>query len=164
MLPRCQGFRSGYDCGMEYKQIANDDELATYALIFSQGDEAAAELGRFANETGVDGAELQGVGAASSAVLGWFDFDAKNYRRIPIDEQVEVVSFLGDIATTQDGKPQVHAHLVVAKRDGSAFGGHLLELHVKPTLEVIVTETATHLRKKLVPGLPVATIRLSEST
>lgn len=149
---------------MEYKKIAEESELATYALIFAEGDEAAAELKRFANETGVDGAQLSGVGAGSRAVVGWFDFEAKEYRRIPIEEQIEVVSLLGDIATTEDGKPQVHAHMVVAKSNGAAFGGHLLELTVKPTLEVIVTETATHLRKRSLPGLPVATIRLAESS
>jgi len=148
---------------MEYRKLAGDSGLATYALILSEGDEAAAEFARFAKETGVNGAQLAGVGAASGVKLGWFDFEQRRYDPIVIDEQVEVLSVLGDIATTEDGKPQVHAHVVVAKRDGAAFGGHLLELHVKPTLEIIVTETPTHLRKRSLPGLPVATIRLSES-
>lgn len=148
---------------MKYRKFAGEAGLATYALIFDEGDEAASELARFASETGVNGAQLSGVGAASSAKLGWFDFAAKRYEPVEIDEQVEVLSVLGDIATTQDGKAQVHAHVVVAKRGGAAFGGHLLELNVKPTLEVIVTETPTHLRKRSLPGLPVATIRLDES-
>jgi len=148
---------------MEYRKIADEAGLATYALIFAAGDEAAAELARFARETGVNGAQLSGIGAASAATLGWFDFAAKRYDPIRIGEQAEVVSLLGDIATAPDGAPQVHAHVVVAKRDGAAFGGHLLELHVNPTLEVIVTETPTHLRKRALPDLPVATIRLAES-
>jgi uncharacterized protein len=161
------GIRSSYPTGyehyMEYRKIAADGGLATYALIFADGDEAVAELGRFSRETGVSGAQLSGIGAASAAVVGWFDFDAKAYEPNRFDEQLEVVSLLGDIATLPDGKPQVHAHVIVAKRGGAAFGGHLIELHVKPTLEVIVSETPTHLRKRLLPGLPVATIQLSES-
>jgi hypothetical protein len=149
---------------MQYRKVFSAEGLATYALIFNQGDEAAAELKRFANETGMHGASLSGIGAASSAVLGWFDFDAKSYEPNRLDEQVEVVAMLGDIATTEDGTPQVHAHVVVAKRGGSAFGGHLLELHVKPTLEVLVTEMPAHLHKRSVPGLPIATIRLDESS
>jgi predicted DNA-binding protein with PD1-like motif len=149
---------------VEYRKIADESGLATYALIFAEGDEAAGELARFARETGVNGAQLSGIGAASRAVVGWFDFAAKTYDPVHVDEQVEVVSLLGDIATTEDGKPQVHAHAIVAKRSGAALGGHLLELHVKPTLEVIVTETPTHLHKRSLPGLPVATIRLSDST
>jgi uncharacterized protein len=148
---------------MEYRKIADETGLTTYALIFADGDEAVAELDRFTHETGVTGAELRGIGAASRVVVGWFDFEVKSYERVQINEQVEVVSLLGDIATLPDGAPQVHAHMVVAKRGGAAFGGHLIELHVKPTLEVIITETPTHLRKRAVPGLPIATIRLGES-
>jgi predicted DNA-binding protein with PD1-like motif len=148
---------------MEYRTIADEGGLVTYALIFAEGDEAAGELLRFARETRVNGAQLSGIGAASSAVLGWFDFDSKSYEPISLREQVEVVSLLGDIASLPDGTPQVHAHAIVSKRGGGAFGGHLIELHVRPTLEVIVTESPTHLRKRAVPGLPVATIRLGES-
>jgi len=148
---------------VEYKKIAEDDGLATYALIFADGDEAAAELLRFAKETGVNGASITGVGAASSATVGWFDFAAKAYEPNRVDEQVEVLSLLGDIASLEDGSPQVHAHVTLAKRGGAAIGGHLMELHVAPTLELIVTESPTHLRKRSIPGLPVATIRLAES-
>jgi uncharacterized protein len=148
---------------MEYRKIADETGLVTYALIFADGDEALGELDRFAHATGVTGAQLSGIGAASRVVVGWFDFEAKSYEPVQINEQVEVVSLLGDIATRPDGAPQVHAHMVVAKRGGAAFGGHLIELHVKPTLEVIVTETPTHLRKRSVPGLPIATIRLADS-
>lgn len=54
---------------MEYGLVADDVGLATYALIFAAGDEVAAELTRFANETGVDGL-LHGAGAASDASVG----------------------------------------------------------------------------------------------
>jgi uncharacterized protein len=156
--------RAGTVQGMEYRALTDEAGLATYALIFAAGDEAAAELRRFAKETGVNGASFSGVGAASRAVLGWFDFAAKSYEPNAIEEQVEVVSILGDVATTEDGAAQVHAHVVVAKRGGAAFGGHLLEMTVNPTLEIVLTETPTHLRKRSLPGLPVATIRLAESS
>jgi hypothetical protein len=38
-------------------------------------------------------------------------------------------------------------HIVVGTRDGSAKAGHLGEGHVRPTLEVVVTESPAHLRK-----------------
>jgi predicted DNA-binding protein with PD1-like motif len=41
----------------------------------------------------------------------------------------------------------VHAHVVVGTRDGSARGGHLLEGHVRPTLELLVEEAPAELRK-----------------
>jgi len=112
---------------MQYRKIFSNAGLSTYALIFDEGDEAVAELSRFAGETGVNGASLSGVGAASSATLGWFDFAAKSYEPNRIGEQVEVVSILGDIATTEGRQTASSRHAVVAKRGGSAFGGHLLE-------------------------------------
>ena len=48
----------------------------------------------------------------------------------------------------KDDEPDVHAHVVVAKRDGTAHGGHLVEAHVRPTLEVILEESPAHLRKR----------------
>jgi uncharacterized protein len=63
------------------------------------------------------------------------------------EEQVEVLSLVGDVAL-KDGAPQVHAHVVVGKSDGTAHGGHILQAHVWPTLEVVLTESPKHLRRK----------------
>ena len=56
-------------------------------------------------------------------------------------------SLIGDIAEGPDGKPSIHVHLVVGKRDGTAMAGHLAEARVRPTLELAVTESPAHLRK-----------------
>src|SRR5205823_15033472 len=85
--------------------------------------------------------------ALSDVVLLYFDWPNKEYLRISVNEQVEVASLLGDIAQAPTGEPALHVHLVVGKRDGTAMAGHLGEAHVRPTLEVIITETPTHLRK-----------------
>jgi hypothetical protein len=58
------------------------------------------------------------------------------YRKIPINEQVEVLSMVGDFARYQ-GKPALHTHTVVGHRDGRASGGHVIEAIVSPTLEVL---------------------------
>jgi predicted DNA-binding protein with PD1-like motif len=42
----------------------------------------------------------------------------------------------------------LHAHVVVGKRDGTAHGGHFLNGRVWPTLEMVVTETPAHLRRR----------------
>lgn len=44
---------------------------------------------------------------------------------------------MGDVAL-QDGKPKIHAHRVVGRRDGSTRGGHLIEAYVRPTLELML--------------------------
>ena len=72
--------------------------------------------------------------------MGYFDWQSKDYRKIPVREQVEVLSLVGDVAQ-QDGEPKVHAHAVVGRFDGLTRGGHLLEGHVRPTLEVMLVES-----------------------
>ena len=80
--------------------------------------------------------------------------------KIPLREQVEVASLLGDIAEA-DGKPALHLHIVVGRRDGSEMAGHLGEAHVRPTLEVILTESPAHLRKRHDPESGLALIRMN---
>jgi hypothetical protein len=83
------------------------------------------------------------------------------YRPIRLDEQVEVVALVGDVAL-DDGEPAVHAHVVVARSDGSASGGHLLEAHVRPTLEVVLSESPAHLRKRYDRASGLALIALDD--
>ena len=48
----------------------------------------------------------------------------------------------------ENGVPKVHAHVVVGKADATAHGGHLVEGVVRPTLEVVITETPAYLRRR----------------
>lgn len=119
----------------------------SWALIFDRGDEVKATLERFAREHDLTAAHFTAIGALSDVTLGWFDWETKDYRRLPLDEQVEVLTLAGDVAD-RDGRPEVHAHLVVGRSTGEARGGHLLSAHVRPTLELVLTETQAHLRKR----------------
>jgi len=138
-------------------KLIQEQREKTFALIFETGDEVAAGLLEFAKRNRLAGSHFTAIGACSDVVLGYFDWQTKQYRKIPIREQVEVVSLIGDIALDQ-GEPKVHAHVVVGKSDGTAHGGHLLEAHVRPTLEVILTESPRHLRKHYDPESGLALI------
>ena len=87
----------------------------------------------------------------------WGAGDTKKFRMIHIDQQAEVLSLLGDIAMYQ-GKPVVHVHMVVGFGDGTAHGGHLLQAHVWPTLEVIVTSYPRPLIRNLIQKKGIAVI------
>ncbi len=128
-------------------QMLEGDGQQTFVLIFDKGDEFIREITSFATENHLAGSHFTAIGAFSDVTLGFFDRDKKTYRKIPVVEQVEVLSLVGDIAL-KDGKPQVHAHVVVGKSDGTAHGGHILQAHVWPTLEVVLTESPKHLRRK----------------
>ena len=146
---------------MRAKLLHDDAGQQTYALVFATGDEAVEGLESFARERGLSAAHFTGIGAFEDVVLGYFEWDPKRYKEIPIHEQVEVVALTGDVAL-KDGEPTVHAHVVVARADGTASGGHLLSARVRPTLEVILTESPAHLRKRHDDASGLALIALDE--
>ena len=119
----------------------------TFVLVFDKGDEVIEILTGFAAMAGLGGSHFTAIGAFEDVVLGYFDRERKDYKRIPVSEQVEVLTLAGNIAIN-DGAPKVHAHVVVGKSDGTAHGGHLLEAHVWPTLELVITESPHHLRRR----------------
>lgn len=119
----------------------------TWALVFDSGDDVMPGLLDFARAQGLTASRFTAIGAFERLTLGYFDWRTKEYAKIPVEEQVEVVSLIGDIARG-DGEPQVHAHVVVAKRDGTAHGGHLLAARVRPTLEVMLIESPSYLARR----------------
>lgn len=145
---------------MKFKVI-NDAPERTTALIFDQGDEVLSTLERFAREQRLAGSRFTAIGAFERVTLGYFDWGRKDYERIAVDEQVEVLSLLGDIALDGD-KPKVHAHVVLGRRDGTTRGGHLLEAIVRPTLEVLLIESPGHLRRQHDPVSGLALIHIDE--
>jgi predicted DNA-binding protein with PD1-like motif len=147
---------------MQSKLVAEAAGERTFVLVLSPGEEAVATITGFAVQQRVGGASLTALGAFSSAVVGWFDLAAKTYRRIPVEEQCEVLSAIGDIAEDENGRPSLHVHAVLGLSDGSTRGGHLLEGLIRPTLEVTLVETPVHLRRRKRPELGVALIDLGE--
>jgi uncharacterized protein len=142
---------------MKSKTIAGNPER-TFVLILDQGEEAFKAITEFANKNDISGASVAALGAFKEAKVGWFDIEAKRYKPIPVNQQCEVLSLLGDIAQGDDGKASLHLHAVLGLSDGSVRGGHLLEGTVRPTLEVTIVETAAHLRRKKHPELGLALI------
>jgi predicted DNA-binding protein with PD1-like motif len=140
-------------------RLLNHGDERTFAVIFDSGDEVMQGLSEFAVAHAVSAASFTAIGGFSRATLGYYDFDAETYLDIPIDEQVEVLSLVGDVSLDQD-KPRVHAHVVVGDRDGRARGGHLLKAFVRPTLEVVLVESPAFLRRAHdeAPGLPLISL------
>lgn len=135
---------------------------ATYAVVLATGDEVAKLLSGFVRERRIDAGSLTAIGAFERAVLGYFDWNTKQYKRIPVEEQVEVLSLIGDVAVSES-EPTLHMHAVLGKSDGSTVGGHLLEGHVRPTLEITLVQPPAHLRKRKDPETGLALIDLDRS-
>lgn len=144
---------------MRTKLLAENGGLRTFAVILETGEEAMATLQTFAEAERLTATHFTAIGAFSRAVISYFDWERKAYLGIPVDEQVEVAASTGDVAVDPQGRPALHAHVVLGRRSDSALAGHLAEAHVRPTLEVILTETPAHLHKELDPASGLALIR-----
>lgn len=137
-----------------------DDSPKTFILVFETGDELAGGLQHFAKDQHLSAASFTAIGALSSVHLGWFSWDSKKYERsVTLDEQIELLSLIRD-AALKDGEPVVHANVVVGAKDGTAPCGHLLEVHMQPTCEVVITESSvTTLQKVVDPESGLALIK-----
>ncbi|MBZ9906560.1 DNA-binding protein [Mesorhizobium sp. BR115XR7A] len=145
---------------MKSRLVNEANGQRTFVVVLDPGEEAFAALTSFAVEQKIGSASLTAIGAFQRATDGWFDLEAKSYRKIPIDEQCEVLSAIGDVATGDDGKPSLHVHAVLGLSDGTTKGGHLLEGTVRPTLEITVVEAPGHLRRRKRAEFGVALIDL----
>lgn len=145
---------------MQHKLLHDSGGQRTFAVVLETGDEAMACLRSFVNQQQITAAQITAIGAFSSVVLEYFDWEQKKYLDNRVDEQVEVASLIGDVALAPSGEPSLHIHLVVGRRDGTALAGHLGSGQVRPTLEVIVTESPVHLRKRHDPESGLALIRM----
>lgn len=132
---------------MKTKLLHEASGQRVFAAVFDTGDEVLSGLKRLAAKEKLTAASITGIGAFSDVVLRYFDWESKQYQDLPVDEQVEVASVIGDIGIGPDDEPALHVHLVVGRSDGRAMAGHLGEAHVRPTLELIITESPDYLRR-----------------
>jgi predicted DNA-binding protein with PD1-like motif len=120
----------------------------THLVVFDDGDDVLNLITEFVADKQILSAQLTGIGAFSNATLGYFDFSIKDYRKMEVHEQVEVVSFIGNISIYKN-HPKLHAHVVLGRSDSSTMGGHFLNGTVHPTLELFITETTDHFNRKI---------------
>lgn len=143
---------------MQHRLLAADAGDRTFILVLDEGDEAFECITAFAEREGVTAASITAIGAFRAATVAFFEFQTKNYRKIPVEVQSEVLSMLGDVAVDDAGEVSLHLHVVLGFEDGSTKGGHFLEGYVRPTLEVVLRETPVELRRRHRADLGIALI------
>ena len=133
--------------GMKVRLLSENAGVKHYAIILAKGDEVMSGLTDFARQNKVTSASFTAIGAFSRATVAWFDDGRKEFKLVPIEQQVELVSMIGDIALVND-QPSVHTHVAVASSDGTVRGGHVINAFVFPTLELFMTVYPTPLHKE----------------
>jgi uncharacterized protein len=83
-------------------------------------------------------ASFTAIGALKHAKLGFYDQQKHEYTEEVLFEPQELASCIGNISTKEEA-PFVHAHAVLADRNGNTKAGHLLAGKVFAA-EIYVTE------------------------
>lgn len=143
---------------MHSKLVSKPGETQIWFAVLEKGEEAKEQLIALVKQEGIENASFVALGAFEKATIAYFDWEKKKYQPIPVDSQVEVITLIGDVVPDDKGAPSLHAHTVLGLPDGTTRGGHLLEGHVRPTLEITVTETLAHLVRHKHPALGLALI------
>lgn len=143
---------------MQYKLVSKPGETRIWIAVLKEGEEAKHALLEIAKREKIETASFVALGAFARATIAYFDWQEKKYRDIPVEEQVEVITLVGDIVPDDKGKQSLHAHTVLGRSDGTTRGGHLQAGHVRPTLEITITETPAHLTRHKYPELGLALI------
>jgi predicted DNA-binding protein with PD1-like motif len=108
-------------------------------LVFDVGEKVLETLHTYLTQHSISGARFVAIGGFSQVQLEYFNVETKQYEPRDLNQRLEVISLIGDVALV-DGKPFVHAHVSVADREYQLHAGHLGEATVRPTLELFLTE------------------------
>lgn len=141
---------------MKHQRLNVHDHARRFAVVADTGDDVLPLLQHFCESERIESASISGIGGFRGATLAFYDMEVKRYEPIAVDEQVEVLSFLGNV-TLYQGKPRIHVHCIVGHRDGHTTGGHLLGAVVRPTLELLIDELPSVLHRTDRPeaGIPL---------
>jgi predicted DNA-binding protein with PD1-like motif len=123
------------------------DISRAFFLVFDRGDEVLAKLRAFAQENRIAGGHFTAIGGFDRVRFAWWSWETKEYEERELEEQLEVVSLIGDIAL-EDGHTKLHAHVTLGRRDGICAGGHLIRGYVRPTLEMQLFDYGSSLTRK----------------
>lgn len=87
------------------------------------------------------------IGAFNKFTLGFFDLSKNDYNFKTFEEDVELLSCMGNIAY-KNGEPMIHLHATIGREDYSVIGGHLSQPSIiSVTGEVYIYEIAIQLNR-----------------
>jgi predicted DNA-binding protein with PD1-like motif len=119
----------------------------TFVVALEMGEEVVSSITGFAQQLSLASSSVTGIGGFQRVRLGFFDYERSGFRENLVDEQVELLSLVGNIAD-EEGTPHLHAHVVLGRYDATTRGGHLVEAVVRPTMELVIVEYPDHLQRR----------------
>lgn len=134
-----------------------------YLLRLERGEELIAALENFAINSSVDGGFFHGLGGAESAEIGLYTISGdKKYHFKKFSGDLEVVSLNGNIARDESGNVMVHCHATISGMDLKAYGGHVKNLVVGGTLELLIDLRPGAITRKLDDNIGLKLMNLDD--
>ena len=128
---------------MQYKQI-NDD----YFIYIEKNEKIMETFTQFCIKNNISNAKISGIGAVKNTEIGAYDILKKQYIKKKFDNNLELVSFEGNITLNNDA-PFPHAHVVLSDHDMNTYGGHLFETTVAAVGEFFLKKIDNEAYRKL---------------
>lgn len=116
-------------------------------LKLEKGEELISFILNFCQKNNINSAWFSGLGAADSAKIAFYDLKSKTFVSKNIDKSMEIASLVGNIATL-NGKLVSHCHTVLSDREMKTYGGHVEELFIAATCEIILHPLDLKLTRK----------------
>jgi uncharacterized protein len=108
-----------------------------WLVRLDRGEKLIANLSKLVKEQNINSAWISGLGAAQESELGFYDLDNKKYIYRTFDKLLEITSLQGNIAW-KDSELVIHIHGTFSDQDMRAYGGHVKELIVGGTCEILL--------------------------
>ncbi len=107
-------------------------------LVLKRGEELHASLIAYVRDHDLTSAWVQGLGGSGTVTLGYYNFDTREYEWREFTDPLEILTLTGNMSIV-DGEPFWHIHGSFGKRDFNLVGGHVRELVVGLTCELLIT-------------------------
>ena len=95
-----------------------------FAGRLSHGGDLINTIEEFCKKASIRMATFSVIGAVSSATIGAYDQKQQVYVTFKEEAPLEIVSCIGNVSL-KEGKPFIHAHILLADEQGKTIGGHL---------------------------------------
>ncbi|RZB35320.1 MAG: uncharacterized protein SRB1_01088 [Desulfobacteraceae bacterium Eth-SRB1] len=95
-----------------------------FAGRLPHGGDLINSIEEFCKKVSIRMAAFSVIGAVSSYTIGAYDQKQQVYVTFKEKAALEIISCMGNVSL-KDGKPFIHAHILLADEQGKTIGGHL---------------------------------------
>jgi hypothetical protein len=106
-------------------------------IKLEKGEEIIKSIQDFCETNNIYSGTINGIGAATKVVLGYFNLKTNKYIEKTFSDDYEIISLSGTIAIFEE-KPILHIHISIADNNFNIHGGHLISATVSVTFEGIL--------------------------